>query len=657
MFFLYPENIASSSANNFKGLAMSDRKINIAHFAFYRGWLEGLDLADLGDRYLITGRDLPRAKQTLRWLQDELVAAARRSKPPLARLLKLSPSQIQHIETSTSISLEQFQAQVDPYGDFAEAELIEMFEEQYGAQTDPVISRKAHRNTRLLKKLRETVQWLESWVAVDPLPADPVNAWFDEAIAERLIAAGFGDLSKLIACMKKYGQLWYRKVPKIGPVAAQRIQRWMSENKLIHSENLPVIAKPNIRLMSLEADIVPMERLMLPNDLSGVSGSNRVFSNKIEARDDFAAIQTWLRSVGTKVHTIRSYQGQAERFLLWMVFERQKPLSSATTEDCISYRDFLDALDEGKLWFWKLPRERWIGSRSTPRWRDDWKPFSGPLAPTSQKQAITILTTMCEWLVRQKYLDSNPWDGVSCNYSPDGKIRADHSLSMQQWQSVITATHEMTPGEKRTRLYLALIFAYGLGLRLSEIAAARIAIHKEQPGRPNPGIKRAVDGNGWDIVVHGKGGKLRTVPIPNAVMNALAAYGEIIGLGSDVGSWPEGHIIFQTLGDGSWRVKKNEDYARQPMSESQVYRMFKGHFKVAASKMETAADAGHLIQASTHWLRHTHATHALEAGAEIEEVQENLGHSSVAITAIYTHASRKRRKSAVEKLMAFAELS
>src|SRR5574343_695564 len=98
MFFLYPEILAPSSANNFKGLAMADRKINVAHFAFYRGWLEGLDLADLGDRYLITGRDLPRAKQTLRWLQDELVAAARRSKPPLARLLKLSPSQIARIE-------------------------------------------------------------------------------------------------------------------------------------------------------------------------------------------------------------------------------------------------------------------------------------------------------------------------------------------------------------------------------------------------------------------------------------------------------------------------------------------------------------------------------------------------------------------------------
>jgi len=70
--------------------------------------------------------------------------------------------------------------------------------------------------------------------------------------------------------------------------------------------------------------------------------------------------------------------------------------------------------------------------------------------------------------------------------------------------------------------------------------------------------------------------------------------------------------------------------------------------------METAVNAGHLNQASRHWLRHTHATHAFEAGAEIEEVQKNLGHCSVAITAIYTHASRK---SAVEKLIAFAELS
>lgn len=127
-------------------------------------------------------------------------------------------------------------------------------------------------------------------------------------------------------------------------------------------------------------------------------------------------------------------------------------------------------------------------------------------------------------------------------------------------------------------------------------------------------------------MVLGKGGKLGTVPIPNAVMNALGAYGEIIEQNADFGALPEGLSFFQTLDDGSWRVKKSEDYARQPMFESQVYRMFKGHFKITASRMETALNAGHLNQASRYWLRHT-------------------------------HASRKSRKSAVEKLMAFAELS
>jgi len=636
---------------------LSNRKINSAHFAFYRGWLEGLDLADLGERYLISGRELPAAKQTLRWLQDELIASARRSRPPMARLLKLSPSQITHLEHSSTISLDEFQATADPDGFYSESELIELFEEQHGSAIDPATARKARRNDRLLKRLRDAVNWLEGWVAVDPVPADPVNAWFDEAISDRLEGAGFGDLASLLACMKKHGPLWHRRVPKVGPVAAQRIQRWMKENKLMPTATLPVIAKPNPRLMPLEADIVPMERLMLPNDLTGIFGTNRVFSNKIEAHDDFAAIQTWLRSVGSKVHTVRSYQGQAERFLLWMVFERGKPLSSATVEDCISYRDFLDSLEDGKLWFWNLPRERWIGFRSTPRWREDWKPFSGALAPTSQKQAITILTTLFEWLVRQRYLESNPWDGVSCNYSLQPKIRADHSLTMPQWQLVMATAERMAHGEKFFRLRLALIFAYGLGLRLTEISKAQIAFHKEQPGKPNPGIKRAFDGNGWDIDVIGKGNKLRTVPIPNAVMAALSDYGDVVGLGHDVGDWPEGQRLFMTLGDGSWRAKKDDGALRQPMSESQIYRMFKAIFKIAASRVDTAADAGHLVQASTHWLRHTHATHALEAGAEIGEVQENLGHSSVAITAIYTHASRKKRKSAVEKLMAFAELS
>ena len=211
---------------------MPKRKLNLAHFAFYRGWLEGLDLADLGERYLITGRDRPAAKRTLRWLQDELIAAARRAKPPLARLLKLTPAQIERIEATPAISLEDFQAEVDPDGFYSESELIAAFQERFG-ETDPSVSRKSQRNERLIRKLRETVTWLEGWVAEDAVPADPVSVWFDDAIAGRLNAAGLTTLALLATAMKQRGQAWHRRVAKVGPVAAQRLQRWIDRKSVV----------------------------------------------------------------------------------------------------------------------------------------------------------------------------------------------------------------------------------------------------------------------------------------------------------------------------------------------------------------------------------------------------------------------------------------
>lgn len=112
---------------------MAFRKINLAHFAFIaagsRGWTSPIWSSE---RYLSSGRDLPAAKRTLRWLQDELIAAARRSKPPLARLLKLTPSQIERVEAMPMISLEDFQAEIDPDGVYSETELIEQFQERFG---------------------------------------------------------------------------------------------------------------------------------------------------------------------------------------------------------------------------------------------------------------------------------------------------------------------------------------------------------------------------------------------------------------------------------------------------------------------------------------------------------------------------------------------
>lgn len=50
-----------------------------------------------------------------------------------------------------------------------------------------------------------------------------------------------------------------------------------------------------------------------------------------------------------------------------------------------------------------------------------------------------------------------------------------------------------------------------------------------------------------------------------------------------------------------------------------------------------------LRKASPHWMRHTHATHALARGAELTTVRDNLRHASVATTSIYLHTDEVKR--------------
>lgn len=629
------------------------RRLGLHHLAVFRGHLDGLDLATLGERYLDTGADLPKAKATLRWIRDALIAAARKERPGLVKLLRIPLARIAAADVATP-SLEDFQAEHDPQGYYDERELIEQFRRVYPV-TDPVAARRARRNQRLRQRLREAVLWLEERVVQPPRPGDSVFAWIDEAVAARLAAGGVHTLADLLGRIRKKGRHWHRPLPQIGPVTARRLEQFLSERVLADGDGRQGSAVRQDRQDGLPAQtaIVPLERFAAPTALSGALGTNRSYSTKLAATDDRAAIEAWLASLGSRKHTVRSYRTQAERFLLWMIFERGKALSSATTEDCISYRDFMDALDGEQLWYWHLPREKWIGARSTPRWSEDWRPFAGALSPSSQKLAVTVLTAMCEWLMRQRYLETNPWDGVPPAHNVTARIRIDHALTLTQWQRVIATCEHLPPDEAYYRLRFTLLLAYGMGLRLSELVAAKVAARTETPGRPNPGLKPARGTDNWDLEVVGKGNKPRAIPVPEAVMAAMADYFEHRGLGRDPAAWPEHTPLITALGEGLQFVQSK----RIVLSESALYRLLRRHFQRTAREMDSALDAGHLISASTHWLRHTHATHALEAGAAIEEIQENLGHASPATTAIYSHTGRHRRKAAVERLMAFSTTS
>ena len=87
------------------------------------------------------------------------------------------------------------------------------------------------------------------------------------------------------------------------------------------------------------------------------------------------------------------------------------------------------------------------------------------------------------------------------------------------------------------------------------------------------------------------------------------------------------------------------------LAATTLYDQLKGFFTECANVLSAKGDrkgAERMAAASTHWMRHTHASHAIAGGMPIEIAQQNLGHSSLATTTVYVTTEKKKRLRAVE---------
>lgn len=147
--------------------------------------------------------------------------------------------------------------------------------------------------------------------------------------------------------------------------------------------------------------------------------------------------------------------------------------------------------------------------------------------------------------------------------------------------------------EQMPRNRAILLTLYAGGFRVAELCSLKWSDlqNRDQAGQ---------------ITVFGKGGKTRTVLMPMSVWNALMSLR---------GDAAEAAPVFRSRKGGH-------------LDESQVWRIVR----------KAAKRAGIEKEVSCHWLRHAHASHALDRGAPIHLVQATLGHSSVATTGKYLHA-------------------
>ena len=612
----------------------SHRKIGRHHLAFYRAWLQGLDLKVAADRYLESGLDLRLARATLGWIQEALTMAARRyGKHALVRLLRLPlgpPPPETTIAATSAPSLEDFRAATDPDGFYSEAELTALYLDAHPQSHD----KQARHRARLIARQLAALVWLEDLLATDPQPQDSVAAWFDDRLAARLILAGIGTLGDLQGRIRTHGYRWWVTVPRLGEKGSARLAAWLGQ----HTASLGTLpAQGHAPLRSISAStlqrpaataIMPLESFSPPVALDGSRGVNRSPSRcQIDAGNDYQAIQAWLRARALSPHTERAYRREAERLLLWAILERGLALSSLTIDDVTAYRDWLGGLAQTppERWTWRIVQSEWLAPRSTPRWSPAWRPFEGALSTRSQAHAITILKTLFEWLCKVRYLDSNPWEAVSARHAgtlSSPSFEAAHAFTRSQWRYLIDHLGTLPDDDAAHRMRFVLPFAYATGLRLAELVDARLGRLYSMPLKDELGVR-------WMLKVLGKGGRWRSVPMPAVVMDALRVYLTRRGLDPEPGAnEPDTPLIAPLAGGDSL----------EPLDPSTLYKALRGFFKDAAVSLGRQGhleDARQIERATTHWLRHTRGSHSAET-MPINLIQRLLGHASVATTGIYT---------------------
>ena len=356
--------------------------------------------------------------------------------------------------------------------------------------------------------------------------------------------------------------------------------------------------------------------VMIPPALDGSAGSNRAprSGRQIGADTDLAAVGLWLLEFRESPHTFRSYRKEAVRLLTWTIEVRGKALSSLTREDCLAYEAFLEH-----------PPESWSGA-ALPKRGSTRRLLTTRLSPASRRQATGILSGLFTYLVNAGYLAGNPWALQRRRQKARSRPAIDRYLDQTLWEAVLAclddeprSTARDRQRHERDRWVLRLL--YGTALRAAEAADARAGDFVSRRGR-------------WWLTVRGKGGVIDDVPASDALLADYARYRGFLELPTTWTPTDRTPLILGIAGRGE-----------RALTATAIYLIVKACFARAATYLETsdAIGADRLRRASTHWLRHTAATHQADAGIDVRYIQRNLRHASIAVTSIYLHSDDDAR--------------
>jgi len=240
-----------------------------------------------------------------------------------------------------------------------------------------------------------------------------------------------------------------------------------------------------------------------------------------------------------------------------------------------------------------------LGGRLSAASADELKELSSawmPLKRTTVARKAAALRRFFGFLADEGHRQDDPSAALP---RPGSERRLPKVLDRSAVDALFAAIERrrLERGDKATLRLAALVeLLYGSGLRATELMS--LPRHAVAPGKPF-------------LILKGKGGRERLVPISDRALEAVKAWAE--------------HVPRES----PWLFPSGKSH----LTRVRLYQLLR----------EVAAEAGiPPDRISPHVLRHAFATHLLEGGADLRALQMLLGHADIATTQIYTHVDSRR---------------
>jgi len=227
------------------------------------------------------------------------------------------------------------------------------------------------------------------------------------------------------------------------------------------------------------------------------------------------------------------------------------------------------------------------------------------LSAGTQARVLSGIKSFFRFLMLEDIIHADPTELLE---APKLKRKLPDFLSIEEIEKLFAAIDHSTAEGQRNRAMLETL--YSCGLRVSELIRLQLS-------------KLYLDAGFIRVV--GKGNKERLVPIGGEAVKQIKLYKDHVRSLMEIKTGQEDILFLNRRGSGLSRVM--------------VFLILK----------DLSAKAGIKKNIHPHVLRHSFATHLVEAGADLRAVQEMLGHKSITTTEIYTHLDRSYLRNTLEK--------